>query len=1833
MHGLALAPSHLARSLLQLGESRWSGRVRLAGRLLHVDEGILVLVEPGPGDRTLASFLQASGLDAAAGDVEDRDERVLLEAIAERLPARSAADLVRAAWVERLESAIEAAMRRGEAAHGQARSEGTAAAWSSVAPPLFETVLDAIARLGLRGLAEQLGALAPSVRLGWERGRTAERVRRWSGLPGDLDEEAPLVTWLDRLPGATARVAAAVVAGAARLTPRDATEPSDAPSPPGRVRPRPLDRWRPRGEAQPGAHDPLREAEHAIAHAEASGAPEAVRAERWLAMARLWRRHHDAPVEEARCARQAAALAPRQPLIQRAAAEACLRAARPQLALTYADLAREALGPDAEAEAATDRVLAWYARFVPRIGEEAAGRAARRAAVDAGHQGAGLDQLAEVSARGDVREALEMALEMAGQAAQPGTERQNALLAWACTLAPEDPTVRRRVARHLAEAGRLAAAVALLLEGASLTDDPAEARALRVDAAQFAEEGGDVRLAAEALLEAFDVEPHLEVLHEALATDLAAAGSPVRLAVLLEEFALYDEDRASDWLLRAARAHLDASYPSEAVELAGRALLADPTDEALDLLQEASERSRDVAAEADWLERAVRYWAARAPRRAERALRRLGHIASELLQSPPLALWAWSRLESLLGDEESRELAAVWRARAAVRRQALALAERQLDAAHDDAERTEARRALASLLRAWPDDRRRAIALYRELLEEAPGDETARHSLERLFRALGDDDERIALLETWREHLPPGPKRARIGGRLAALHARRRDWRASARVAASAMSDGPPSELLLCRLERAARRTGDLPLLRRALAVQADLVPDAAERAAVHARLAAAHDLLDEGEEAAEEGLAALQHSRRRADAAAILLARLDALPPEHLGDAVAAVREALGDSAPLLRRAANAARSAGRTALAARLLLEATRLPPPSPQLAAEALLLAVESATGPLVLDAAAQLMEVAHLAPGAAAEAFEEAVEQLAHQGQVTLAVRLGLDALDGLAQTSAELPERCLDLAETTDDVGLWRAALERCIARARGSRRTSLLKAVAATHREEGNVHGEVRAWLRVLHETPADRTALRRLGELLDRCGDFERLAEVTALQALHCEDAAERRRILVRRAAIVALGLGRRHEGIEQLRALLQEAPAAERPDLLPRLAATMALWGATEEAIDWLLEETEARREDARAEAELLALEALGLAEEHDGPAAAMRAARRALELFPTSATLLDATEAIAARHGQVDALCAFYREALEQALGRHGRLALRFRWGRWLLRAGEASQACDVLAAGLEEQPGVGVVLETFLAAVESAERWDLAVDVWRSVLRGARDAAVAHQAMEARVDLLDGRLGRPEDAVEALLTGSEAAGLTEALRQRLGGLVGRLGDGPRQRALRAQAAPLLEEARETLVFGLEDDHDAVGQTQPLDASEDSNEEASAREADEPEAEAAAWPHSTNGEPADEPTPGVGAPPSEHTATAVAEDGSDAPVAPVHGGRATWSRWLDPAVAERDSSVRPRHAELERLLARVRAHPDDMEALEALRRSAEQLEAPAVGLAARWVLDARSGRRREERHLPVTPLEVMADPLAAIHGGAPAALWEALRILWEQVGSSLRQPLSHWNILGTERMPIFARRPLAKTHVELVTRLRPGDVVVYLHPLGSFPVRVLPCHPVALALDPAIEERPAQHMRAVLATGVLWARPEHLLLASVPPPEAVPRARAVLAAFGATRQAPADRNGAAFVAHLWETVPPHLQNRLRELLGESDVPDEPERLVAASRRAALRAAWMASGNLGAAFEALEPFGLTADDRLDLERFLFAGETLAALASITTGGSAPEATGERRP
>ena len=1397
MSGRALATSPLARLLLDLLERKADGSVDVGGRRLVLRGGEVVDVRGTAEDDELGTFLLHSGriaeaeLRSARADVEATGA-TLEDALVRvgKVSTAALSDSRRKLWLGRLASGIGADEREGRL------PPFVPGASPSHAPhvALLPLMLDALARVASVGDAEAVGSRSDH-RVEALEAPHVDRAFRWAELAAHRGG-ATIADILARDPAAAPRIAALARAGFLRLLPpRTSTPPPPPPRPtslapatthgatpslstPSMLRsvisllppPRaadlvldpgaaplpdlPEDLATPLRTFPPVATplgDPIDPVETEIARLEQSGAAGAERAAAWKQAARQWQTRYGSVEEAARCFREAAAADPSDRGALEQAAMLCAALGDASLAQAYGRAAA-ALAPAGEAR---EEALLRLALWADRAGDAGGATLALRSA--AAEENASVTVLEQLVVRlvraGDRDEAVEVSRLAAARAAEREPLRARTLVADALALRPEDPGLARQLAASLASDGLGDAAALVLAETARGTLDPESARQLRLEAAEQAEESGRPDIAAELLLEAFDNEPELDVLHEAVVLDLERARATADLAVVCEDIALACEDpeTKADWLVRAAVAHGDLPGGAEAAidALVRAAELAPdlPSVAAALRAQVSAGRERDLVADAH--ERIARAALSAGANSAPQWLLALAELDEDRLDGTRRTLWAWEHLHRLdPNDAAARDRATELRAKVRMLDTLLEQSEREL-AAVAGAARLALVRKTAAMLREHPDRRIDAAALFGEIVTAVPDDAAAMASLERVTWLIGDLEKLAQTLTHRAEHTASRPERARHLTRLAAVHAARGATRAAAEACMSLLSVAPQHREGAARLQRAASRLGDLPLLERAYLVRAELAADprAHGRALVGlARVLSASGDFHGAVARAEEALA---HDPHAAGAAALLVGHADALAVRRAPQLLDMARALLGDSPALLDALRRASLAAGDAPRAAEALDAWLRIAPTSPQPALARLALRVSGDDPRAIVTAAANVLAPEAVAPETSA-ALLDAVARLEALGARADAVALGLRGLDRLGATEDTLRDRVLAIAETCGDRSLRAAAIERWAGASKGQARLAPLAALAALHRDAGDDAAEARTHLRTLAVSLYDPPALSRLAEIYGDHGEGERLLAVLGLRLESSSDAEARRATLLDLAAASAQVLGDTARAESFLDELLRESNG-DSVWTLRALGALVAV-GRPLAAVERMLQLAQAASPD---EAAALCERAVAVAEQeaHDD-ALALRAAAHGLELVPSHAPLLVLFERLAIQLRDVAMGRRIYARLVDAAMGPNGRRALLYRAARFYESCGDRTAALDAFVDAFNHAPTSGVIFQAIERLAESTGNFDPLVHA----LAGLADRA---QHVDARValliraaEVLGTRMNAPKRAFEGL-----------------------------------------------------------------------------------------------------------------------------------------------------------------------------------------------------------------------------------------------------------------------------------------------------------------------------------------------------------------------------------------------------------------------------------------------------------------------------------------------
>ena len=370
-----------------------------------------------------------------------------------------------------------------------------------------------------------------------------------------------------------------------------------------------------------------------------------------------------------------------------------------------------------------------------------------------------------------------------------------------------------------------------------------------------------------------------------------------------------------------------------------------------------------------------------------------------------------------------------------------------------------------------------------------------------------------------------------------------------------------------------------------------------------------------------------------------------------------------------------------------------------------------------------------------------------------------------ALEALERAHREAPGETLVLAEVArlrEARGEWEqasAALEALAAAHLAHRGPGgVQEAVAAKLRraeveEErlGHVTEALRCCREVVALEPANRGALSTLGRLCARAGDWEGLLAAFEAEAAAARDPHDRAQRTFKAAEVLEEHLSRPGDAAALYRAALEADP-----DLLPARAALERLHerGGEWEALCALLE-ADLPRLTAPAERAVHLFRMARLREERLGDRAGAAALyRRILEIEPGSRIALSALGGALAHLGD--------HAGVAEILGREAALTGDARWRVGLLqrraelleeRLGDPERARaaweEVVALSPDHQPALRALGRLHAAA----GRWDDVAAMFRAEADAAADPARAAELVLRIGELLERRLGRPDEAVAA------------------------------------------------------------------------------------------------------------------------------------------------------------------------------------------------------------------------------------------------------------------------------------------------------------------------------------------------------------------------------------------------------------------------------------------------------------------------------------------------
>jgi Tfp pilus assembly protein PilF len=1352
----AIAPSPVARLLLELEARGATGGLDVGLRRLVLTQGAIVEVRPASDDAPLGDFLVAAGRlsedDLAQAKKQAGEQRSALEVVLrsrDLVPLDVLLETRRALWLDRFVRGLAAEEKIGKQP-GLLTPEPNPSTGPSISTLPF--VLDALARRAGFGDAEQVGREA-SAWFHWLDTPQRERAATWADF-GVVEESLQASMLFVRHPAAPSRIAALVRAGLARLSeersplpqpaPRIPVIAAPAPRPavsvrPGSIKPPPLESVRPLSpgvpieqqgplgiepvppwfpEATASLDDPLDGLERRIASLEQSDASASERARAWLDLARAFRTHHDSIDEAARASREAASADPKSPEALEAAASMCSAIGRPDLAYAYAVAWADALSDGLQRA----RVLVKASEYATRAEKDASALRALRLASDAlPDEPLISERLARALAtRGDATSAVRFARLAAERYRKVRPEAARAVLSWAAHIAPDDPEVASDFASALAADGFGEAAVAVIARTARRTTDANTRTKLWLHAAVRAELAARPDLASDLLLEALDREPpEATRLHEPLANDLAAASAAIELAWMCTELSEhYRGAEKSRWLLRAGEAR--AELPGEAtiaVELLTQALMADPSNmRAYELIAQLAESEHEARFVSDAIERTLSTERLNKPA----ALALLDHFLERLVtkqRAPLLERWAWAASARLGGRGPTPAEQKAMENRLAQFETEIRALEHELRTVPAEG-RAEAAVKLAERMRDDPARRPKAKKLLDKVLEIDPTDAQARKLLTALLRLLGDT-RGVAVLENQRVALAASGF-DRVSAELAWIHAEiaAHNPRGAIDACLTLLSHAPKNREALFLLWRLARKTRDEALTREALLRRVDASLDPRERA--RSLMAVSRAFLSAGDpiEAVRRADAALAGDPRCADAALLLVEYHGELEPVHRVAVLRAARTVLGDAPDLLAKLARACFGTRDPKGQLEALEAHVRLAPFESFASLGLAALWATGQDGDSLTVAVKRVLSPERLHP-AAVPAARNGIERLWSLGHRSTAIELVIEAVNTCGEVADDLLAWAIPLATEVDDSRLTLSVFERAVARSSGDKRKEALRRLAHFHRDQGARHAEARAYLRLLAAEPSDPEALERLAFIYAETREVERLTSVLTLR-LELSASDEERGDRMLSLALAAAHLANDHEGARELvaSALARELEDGSREpslDLFRRGVGLLLSSSAPQSAFDLLLELSESAPPERRIQ---LLEEAVSIAERFlDNPDLALRAATLGLESAPHHTPFLLHFERLALDLGDVATGREVYRYLIDSAMGVHGQRAVLYRAARWLERAGSLGDALSVAEQAFALAPSQGAILHAI-------ERLSRATGQFSGVVRALR-----------------------------------------------------------------------------------------------------------------------------------------------------------------------------------------------------------------------------------------------------------------------------------------------------------------------------------------------------------------------------------------------------------------------------------------------------------------------------------------------------------------------------
>lgn len=1845
MHGSAPEVSPLATALLDWAAQKSTGSVVVGSRRIVLVAGALADVTATPADLDLARFLLETGrvtrelLEQHEPTAKREHLSVTDVLLKQRVLTQSEVGHARRAML--LDRMVRSMTSEPHAAPEvlEPTASGPGVLTRDTLP-LVPFVLDALSRLAAGPDGFDVGSHL-NHRIERTDAPFDEVARAWADL-GDFALRPAVSTVLARRPAAAPRLGALVSAGLIELVPPGRTvstlpppgialpPPPPRPSIPGLSGPpddpqaAPASESRasigsvrpPRMRLDPGqAHDssdaleptqlptlphpllslddPLAALEARIEDLERDGAQGFERARAFAALGTAWRDRYGSIERASRAFREAANADPSDSGLSQLAALHCHQLGERELARRYVEAA---------VTTATMPIERSSAQLLRASIERAAGEtwscieALCEAAADDPSNGQPHEQVAALMFElGNAEGANAHARLAAAILREASPDRALGLLWFARALRPSDVATAYELASLLDETGRKAGAAALLAESALRVSHPDQRRKLRLTAAERAEAAGHTGLAAELLVQAFDDEPHLDVLYGPMDQDLRALELAEYRAVALEDVATAcPKEQRPFWLTRAATAALALTDQREsAIWLFFEAFLLDPGNTAgLAPLRQHAETAREQVLLVHALRVAATAHIDGSPEVAVELLRELLALCTAHALSPHVALGAAAQLERLGAAPRPELVDALRDAVEQLRAAQLEAEEALLRTAPGSKERVDAAVRLARALPDAPESWPRVIALSCDALSGGTDDAELRKHVELLYGLRRDAGALAAFLEDQGDLTRDRRERVRVLCRLASVHAVREDAQAVASTCERTLELDPGCRIALARLERSARRLRDPRRLGHALERRLAISRAPKERARVQSQLAGLWLAAGDEASAVKHAHAALAAQGDVPDALLVALRLAHHLSAQDALDALVQIERCFGPSREVLVARAQAAEVLANLPMQRAAVRAWVMLVPGDAEAHGAWLRLCILHGDADAVLEAGEAALR--QLATAEALDLARAALDHLARAGSHAQAARLALRLLHEQGEVDPVLARTARELAAAADDAELETRALELGVAFAPRAERIALLLALSAHHRRRQDIAAEIRALLRVLEIESAHAPALERLHELFVLAGDGPRLRWVVELIARASDDPRRRRDALLELVAIAEQHLGDRELAERHVRTLVTHSDG-DYAGVREALGALFSLGDPT-----WALERTLSIAEDCHPElGGRIYLWCAVTAEQrlHDA-ARALEIAHRGALRWPSSTELLLLVERLSLAAEDVALAMRTYDALVAAAIGPHGRRALHYRAGRWLERAGLPEQALERYMKAFEIGRTAGAAFRALERVARQSRRVDRIVPCYELLASEVRSPRARIALLVRAAELCLNELGDARRGL-ALLRQANAASDRHELDERVlevarqlrmlepeagGAALDELAAELRARADEAWSAEekarwLVRLARlharelgaHALATALVDEALTASAEEPVSAE-------LTREAQALREELTTRLMAPTIRPIAEPP--VVAPPSLVPAM-------PAPAPPPAQPRVPPTT---PPPPEAPRSARPVSLGRDTLRQRIIEDPSRVELLRALAHGDEAAPPPdaRVARAVLATFDPSVAPPREPdlhaalwrgRSLPEAVGPAVEPDVAQLL----ATLWDVARVI-----PRFRGPLASFGVSERDRITRITVGPVAEAYAQAARMLGAKDVAVYVDLRAASAPRVLATHPPSVLTGRGTSERPAALLYAM--AHALWlARPEHVIAGVLAPAEGDELLQAACLAFSPSRGDRPDQSVKELAAALWQNVPTREQQRMGATLKGRGIALSLPELRAGVRASAARAALLASGSLSAAFERL--------------------------------------------